>query len=157
MQMFDPTLQPKRSDTEFQLYGREHVNSFSTHSIRSEDNAEQLEAEWNNFKDELSAWHIAQLVQNGKQAPVEWVLTQLRKQSYSYRGPYPLLMKVVEALVVIPVSNACPETGITMAINIAHTVGTRSEPQRIHWIQEDAPISASRTKWEECKYRIRPN
>ena len=96
MLMFDPTLLPKKSDTDFQHYGHEHVNTFSTHFLKSEDNAKQLEAEWNNFKDELSAWHIAQLMQNGKQAPVECVLTQLRKQSYSYKGP--LLMKVVELL-----------------------------------------------------------
>ena len=125
MQMLDPTLLPNKYDTDFQLYGQQDVNTFSTHFLENEDDAKQLQAEWNNFKYELSAWHIPQLVHNAKQAPVEWVLTQLRKQSYSYRGPYPLLMKVVEALIVIPVSNAWPERGASKVKLIKNRLRSR--------------------------------
>ena len=41
----------------------------------------------------------------------EWVMQQLVKQKFSYQGHFPLMVTVVEALLVIPVSNAWPERG----------------------------------------------
>lgn len=40
----------------------------------------------------------------------EWVMKQVIKQKFSYRGQFPLI-SVIEALLVIPVSNAWPKRG----------------------------------------------
>ena len=61
----------------------------------------------------LTSHKLPQTVKDGKLSGAEWVVRQLLKQMFSYQGHSPLMISVVhvEALLVIPVSNAWPKRG----------------------------------------------
>jgi hypothetical protein len=112
MQVFDPTAIPNKESGDLQEHGREHINVLAGHYFPDDEaNRTQLQAEWNVLKYDLLQWKLPQSVKEGKLSPAEWVLKQLCKQKYSYRGPFPLMIVIVESLLVIPVSNAWPERG----------------------------------------------
>ena len=74
-------------------------------------NQEQLQTEWKLLKYDLLAWKLPQSVKDGKLSSAEWVMQQLVKQRFTYQAHFPLMTTAVEALLVIPVSNAWPERG----------------------------------------------
>ena len=75
----------------------------------NEVNQEQLQTEWKLLKYDLLAWKLPQSVKDGKLSCAEWVMQQLVKQKFTYQAHFPLMITVVEALLVIPVSNTWHE------------------------------------------------
>ena len=92
--------------------GKEHIDVLASHYFPGDEVSQtQLQAEWKLIKYDLLTWKLSQTVRNGKLSCAEWVMQQLIKQRFSYRGHFPLMISVVEALLVIPVSNGWPERG----------------------------------------------
>ena len=72
----------------------------------------KLEAEWNNFKYELSDWSKDhQAIPSPSTTSTEWTLQRFLRHRESYRRSYPLLLQVAEISLSMPVSNAGPERG----------------------------------------------
>ena len=72
----------------------------------------KLEAEWNNFKYELSDWSKDhQAIPSPSTTSTEWTLQRFLRHRESYRRSYPLLLQVAEISLSMPVSNARPERG----------------------------------------------
>ena len=72
----------------------------------------QLEAEWNNFKYELSDWSKDhQAIPSPSTTSTEWTLQRFLRHRESYRRSYPLMLQVAEISLSMPVSNAGPERG----------------------------------------------
>lgn len=112
MQVFDETAMPPKGSDEFMEYGQEHIDVLALHYFPGDEVSQaQLQAEWKAIKYDLLTWKLPQTVKDGKLSCAEWVMRQLLKQKFSYRGHFPLVISVVEALLVIPVSNAWPERG----------------------------------------------
>ena len=75
----------------------------------------QLEAEWNNFKYELSDWSKDhQAIPSPSTTSTEWTLQRFLRHKDSYRRSYPLLLQVAEICLSMPVSNAWPERGASV-------------------------------------------
>ena len=112
MQVFDKTAIPPKESDDFMEYGQEHIDVLASHYFPGDEVSQtQLQAEWKLIKYDLLTWKLPQTVKDGKLSCAEWVMQQLVKQKFSYRGHFPLMISVVEALLVIPVSNAWPERG----------------------------------------------
>ena len=113
MQVFDKTaIPPKETGSDFVEYGQEHIDVLAAHYFAgNEVNQEQLQTEWKLLKYDLLAWKLPQSVKDGKLSCAEWVMQQLVKQKFTYQMHFPLMITVVEALLVISVSNAWPERG----------------------------------------------
>ena len=72
----------------------------------------KLEAEWNNFKYELSDWRKDhQAIPSPSTTSTEWTLQRFLRHRESYRRSHPLLLQVAEIALSMPVSNAGPERG----------------------------------------------
>ena len=72
----------------------------------------KLEAEWNNFKYELSDWSKDhQAIPSLSTTSTEWALQRFLTHKESYHRSYPLLLQVAEICLSMPVSNAWPERG----------------------------------------------
>ena len=112
IQVFDKTAIPPKESDDFMDYGKEHIDVLASHYFPGDEVSQtQLQAEWKLIKYDLLTWKLPQTVRDGKLSCAEWVMQQLVKQKFSYRGHFPLMISVVEALLVIPVSNAWPERG----------------------------------------------
>ena len=112
MQVFDKTAMPPKESDEFMEYGQEHIEVLACHYFPGDEVSQaQLNAEWKVIKYDLLTWKLLQTVKDGKLSCAEWVMRQLLKQKFSYRGHFPLVIYVVEALLVIAVSNVWPEKG----------------------------------------------
>ena len=107
MQVFDKTAIPPNESDDFVEYGKECIDVLACHYFPGDEvNREQLQAEWKFLKYDLLTWKLPQTVKNGKLSCAEWVMQQLVKQKFSYQGHFPLMVTAVEALLLIPVSNA---------------------------------------------------
>lgn len=92
-------------------YGQEYIDVLACHYFPEEVNQAQLQAEWRLLKYDFIAWKMPPTVKDGKLSGAEWVMQHLVKQKFSYWGHFPLMITVIEALLVILVSNAWPERG----------------------------------------------
>ena len=116
MQLFDKKAIPLKESDDFMDYGKEHINVLASHYFPGDEVSQtQLQAEWKLIKYDLLTWKLPQTVRDGKLSCTEWVMQQLIKQRFSYQGHFPLMISVVEALLVIPVSNSWPERGALKA------------------------------------------
>lgn len=112
MQVFHKTAIPPKESDDFMEYGQEYIDVLACHYYPGDEvNQAQLQAEWKLLKYDLITWKLPPTVKDGKLSCAEWVMQQLVKQKFSYRGHFPLMITVIEALLVIPVSNAWPERG----------------------------------------------
>lgn len=113
MQVFDKTATPpKESADDFVEYGLEHTDVLARHYFPGDAvNQERLQAEWKLLKYDLFTWKLPQTVKDGRVSCAECFMQQLVKQKFSYQAYFPLMVTVVEALLVIPVSNAWPARG----------------------------------------------
>lgn len=113
MQVFDKTTTPpKESADDFVEYGLEHTDVLARHYFPGDAvNQERLQAEWKLLKYDLFTWKLPQTVKDGRVSCAECFMQQLVKQKFSYQAYFPLMVTVVEALLVIPVSNAWPARG----------------------------------------------
>lgn len=64
------------------------------------------------LKYDLLKWKLPQSVKDGKLSCAKGAMQQLVQQKFTYQAHFPLMITVVEALLVIPVSNALPERGV---------------------------------------------
>ena len=111
LERFSPGMPPKESD-DFMDYGKEHIDVLALHYFPGDEVSQtQLQGGWKLIKYNLLTWKLPQTVRDGKLSGAEWVMQQLIKQRFSYWGHFPLMTSVVEALLVIPASNAWPERG----------------------------------------------
>ena len=103
---------PPKESNDFMEYGQEQIDVLACHYYPDDEVSQaQLQAEWKLIKYDLLTWKLPKTVKDGKLSCAEWVMRQLLKQKFSYQGHFPLMISVVEALLVIPVSNAWPERG----------------------------------------------
>ncbi|XP_033725244.1 uncharacterized protein LOC117315209 [Pecten maximus] len=112
MQVFDCTAIPPKNHPEFQSYGNTHISLLASHFFpESMENQAQLHAEFSALKYAMQDWLLPENVKAWNISPTEWALQRLCSQRYAFVAHFPLMCKVIEALMVIPVSNAWPERG----------------------------------------------
>ena len=125
----------------------------------------KLEAEWNNFKYELSDWSKDhQAIPSPSTTSTEWTLQRFLRHRESYRRSYPLLLQVAEISLSMPVSNAGPERGASalkrlkthprnslkkeMLQSLLH-LSTNGPPVK----ESEAVINKAVALWKEKKHR----
>ena len=125
----------------------------------------KLEAEWNNFKYELSDWSKDhQAILSPSTTSTEWTLQRFLRHRESYRRSYPLLLQVAEISLSMPVSNAGPERGASalkrlkthprnslkkeMLQSLLH-LSTNGPPVK----ESEAVINKAVALWKEKKHR----
>ena len=118
--IFDPGKIPERGQPGFLEYGSKQVEKLAKHYFSSEEDQQQLKDEWRVFKYELIQWRneIPQEIQQPSHSkvspvitPTDWCLQRLLTMNNLSPRNLPLLAKVAESIVAIPVSNAWPERG----------------------------------------------
>ena len=127
----------------------------------------KLEAEWNNFKYELSDWSKDhQAIPSPSTTSTEWTLQRFLRHKESYRRSYPLLLQVAEICFSMPVSNAGPERGASalkrlktrprnslkkeMLESLLH-ISVNGPPVK----ESEAVINKAVALWKEKKHRRR--
>lgn len=109
--IFDPLSMP----IEFVGYRQNNIQTLANHFFSGDENSSKpfkLEAEWNNFKYELSDWSKDyQAIPSPSTTSTEWALQRFLRHKESYHRSYPLLLQVPEICLSMPVSNAWPERG----------------------------------------------
>ena len=124
--IFDPGKIPERGQPGFLEYGSKQVEQLAKHYFSSEEDQQQLKDEWRVFKYELIQWRneIPQEIQQPSHSkvspvitPTDWCLQRLLTMNNLSPRNLPLLAKVAESIVAIPVSNAWPERGAS-ALNL---------------------------------------
>ena len=112
--IFDPLSMPI-ANSEFVGYGQNDIQTLANHVLSGDENSSKrlkLEAEWNNFKYELSDWSKDyQAIPSPSTTSTEWAPQRFLRHKESYRRSYPLLLQVAEICLSMPVSNAWPERG----------------------------------------------
>lgn len=112
--IFDPLSMPI-ANPEFVGYGQNDIQTLANHFFSGDENSSKrlkLEAEWNNFKYELSDWSKDyQAIPSPSATSTEWALQRFLRHKESYSRSYPLLLQVAEICLSMPVSNAWPERG----------------------------------------------
>lgn len=86
-------------------------------------------------------------MRDGKLSCAEWVIPQLLKQKFSYLEHFPLTISFVEALLVIPVSNAWPERG-----GIESEVDQESAAKSSEGRHAKFPDAYQLNKWPTCYF-----
>ena len=119
--IFDPAKIPDRGQPGFLEYGSKQVDELAKHYFCTEEDQQQLKDEWRVFKYELIQWRneIPQEIKqptNSKATstvtiPTDWCLQRLLTMNTLSPRNLPLLAKVAESIVSLPVSNAWPERG----------------------------------------------
>ena len=122
--IFDPLSMPI-ANSEFVGYGQNDIQTLANHFFSGDENSSKrlkLEAEWNNFKYELSDWSKDyQAIPSPSTTSTEWALQRFLRHKESYCRSYPLLLQVAEICLSMPVSNAWPERGAS-ALNPLRSV-----------------------------------
>ena len=112
---FDPMLIPNRQSPAFHSHGDAEVKVLADHFFDGDDSeAEEFKTEWKKMKYDLLSWkeHIPRDTLDGKKGtPTEWSLKRVRAMKSTFGQVYPRSVRVVEAALAIPVSNAWPERG----------------------------------------------
>ena len=97
----------------FERYGKSDIQTLGNHFFQGEENSDKqakLEAEWNNFKYELSDWSKDyQAISSPTITSTELALQRFLRHKASYSRMYPPLLQVAEVCLSMPVSNAWPE------------------------------------------------
>lgn len=110
--VFDPLLVPPTDDASFKVYGSSEIDVLAAHYFPTQTEKEKLQAEWNNFKFELAEWKSKVEFKAAiatTTTPTEWALNCLITMKQTYSQVYPMLFKVTEVCMTMPVSNAWPE------------------------------------------------
>lgn len=98
------------ANPEFVGYGQNDIQTLANHFFSGGENNSKrlkLEAEWNNFKYELSDWSKDhQAIPSPSTPSTEWTRQRFLRHKESYRGSYLLLLKFAEICLSVPVSYA---------------------------------------------------
>ena len=128
-------------------------------------NQEQLQTGWKLLKYDLLAWKLPQSVKDGKLSSAQWVMQKLVKQRFTYQAHFPLMTTAVEALLVVPVSNAWPERGAPKVkliknrlrsllkgdmLNSLLHISLRESPAEDHAGKSTVHITDSPETWHSC-------
>ncbi|CAG2195864.1 unnamed protein product [Mytilus edulis] len=115
--VFDIRCLPERGTDEFSQYGCKDIHILADHFFRTQEDTEEMLAEWINFKFNLSSWkkEVPTEMLNCKveETPMEWALKKLLIMKTSMIHFFPHLVKVAEIIMTLPVSNAWPERGFS--------------------------------------------
>lgn len=148
VQVFDKTAMPPKESDEFMEYGQKKIDVLACHYYPIDDVSQaQLQAEWKLTKYDLLTWKLPQTVRDGKLSCAEWVIPQLLKQKFSYLEHFPLTISFVEALLIIPVSNAWPERG-----GIESEVDQESAAKSSEGRHAKFPDAYQLNKWPTCYF-----
>ncbi|CAG2200191.1 unnamed protein product [Mytilus edulis] len=113
--VFDIRCLPERGTDEFSQYGSKDIHIHADHFFGTQEDTEEMLAEWINFKFKLSSWkkEVPTEMLNCKveETPMEWALKKLLIMKTSMIHFFPHLVKVAEIIMTLPVSNAWPEKG----------------------------------------------
>ncbi|XP_076083706.1 zinc finger protein 862-like [Mytilus galloprovincialis] len=115
--VFDIRCLPERGTDEFSQYGSKDIHILADHFFGTQEDTEEMLAEWINFKFNLSSWkkEVPMEILNCKveETPMEWALKKLLIMKTSMIHFFPHLVKVAEIIMTLPVSNAWPERGFS--------------------------------------------
>ncbi|KAK2564539.1 Zinc finger protein 862 [Acropora cervicornis] len=125
----------------------------------------KLEAEWNNFKYELSDWSKDyQAIPSPSATSTEWALQRFLRHKESYSRSYPLLLQVAEICLSMPVSNALPERGASALERLKTRLGNSLKKEMLESLlhiaingppvkESEAVINKAVELWKEKKKR----
>ena len=147
LSIFDQSLLPSKS--KFRKHGVKEMKVLAAHYFQGEKE-EQLIAEWQAFVYELASWEIP----SDTISPAEYAILRLNKQAAQYKHCFPLLAEMAQKIIVIPVSNAWPERGISKVKLIKTRLRNRlNEPimnALLHISINGPPMSESKPLIEKC-------
>lgn len=165
--IFDPLSVPI-ANPEFVGYGQNDIQTLANHFFSGDENSSKrlkLEAEWNNFKYELSDWskdHPA--IPSPSTTSTEWALQRFLRHKESYRRSYPLLLQVAEICLSMPVSNAWPERGASALKRLKTRLRNSLKEEMLESLlhisingppvkESEAVINKAVALWKEKKHR----
>ena len=163
--VFDPTLAPVRKDETFKDYGDNEMKTIGQHFGYGEDEQSQLTAEWNQFKYHLEKMK-ATMPDLHTTTPTEYCLQHLLQLTTPFGPSFPLLTKLAEIILSMPVSNAWPERGASAVKRIKTRLRNRMSNKMLETvmlvninggdaISEDAEeiVSEAVKEWYDAKQR----
>jgi len=165
--IFNPLSVPI-ANPEFVGYGQTDIQTLANHFFRGDETSSKrlkLEAEWNNFKYELSdSGKDHQAIPSPSTASTEWALQRFLRQEESYRRSYPLLLHVAEICLSMPVSNAWPERGASALKHLKTRLRNSLKNEMLESLlqisingppvnESEAVINKAVALWKEKKHR----
>ncbi|KAK3107222.1 hypothetical protein FSP39_009772 [Pinctada imbricata] len=134
--MFDPTLSPNRGDDNFNNYGEEQIKMISKHFYgEAQEDQMQLTAEWKQFK-----YHFEKMKETSQYlestTPTEYCLRHILQLATPFGQSFPLLSKVAEIILSMPISNAWPERGASAVKRIKTRLRNRLSNKMLETVMQ---------------------